>query len=204
MATWDKVRVVEGIAAGLAATFGDVRQVQENMEAMAIRAAGAPIVQPVERVVFMQADGDDTWTPPATVSAFTVYAYGGGGPNNASGTESSKVEVTYDSTTIVGGGGFGGINNAGGAAGVATGGDINLNGREGANEGSSINARAPAPGPFGSPDIGDSAVAGNPAQPQGGSGACAIKRFVVTSGDVDITFTEIGNGPDNAAVIIEY
>lgn len=182
---------------------------RDNPTAIAERASGAPIVQPLQYTLKTTGTAA-TWTIPAGVTAFTVYVIGAGGSGGSGSSEKGGDSTfVYNGVTVTGGGGYGAANSAGddttygdssgGAGGTGTGGDYNLRGLHG--------DRGGMPALFSSWSYGCGHINGGTGS--GGGGACAVKRFAVNSGASAPVYT-IGqasasaNPGQNGVILIEY
>lgn len=111
MAAWDKQRVIDGIAPGQAGAFGDARQIQENIEAMAEAATGSPQVSGAELELVANVVWDSgTGFITANVGAFDagVHRYiallAADTTFDTAGTKGSmRVAVKYGGVEIAGG-----------------------------------------------------------------------------------------------------
>ena len=105
-------------------------RLRDNLVAVAQRRVGAPVVQVPVTVVLT---GSGNWAIPDGVTAWEETLVGAGGGYVPAGPNATATTTTYNAVVVSAGGGAQkpGGSTVGGAGGVATGGDLNINGEAG-------------------------------------------------------------------------
>ena len=168
-----------------------------NPVAIAQRGTDAPWLNGIGAITAITS-GSGNWTVPTGVYRIKVTAVGqGGGRGNTGSAGTNGDDTTFGSITAGGGGGgVGGSDPSGGSAGLASGGNVNLNGFAGALTG----------GPTVSALFASYGV-GGVGEGNGGSAATVIKVFSVEPGDT-IAYS-VGDGVSGyrgsiGIIFIEY